>query len=126
MERRLYFLIGDLLSNVGVGALVGVTAASLVGEAWPAVLAMVIGMLAGDLIALPAAFALSALFGAMELMLPVMLTGMLAGMLVGMRAAMVPLSSGSAAALGGAAGLVALAATYALNAYVRGDTPTAE
>jgi hypothetical protein len=126
MERRLYFLIGDLLSNVGVGALVGLAVALFVNGAWPVVLAMIIGMLVGDLIALPVAFALSALFGAMELMLPVMLTGMIAGMLVGMWAAMMPLSGGSTAVLGGVVGLMVLVVTYALNAYVRAGGLTAK
>jgi O-antigen/teichoic acid export membrane protein len=76
-------------------------------------------MLGGGVVALPAAVVLSVPFGAMELMLPVMLTGMTSGMLLGMLAAMGATSSGWAAALGAIAGLVVLAATYALNAYVR-------
>ena len=87
---------------------------------------MVLGMLIGGVVALPAAVALSVPFGAMELMLPVMLTGMTSGMLLGMVAAMRAMSSGSAAALGGIVGLVVLVATYALNAYVRArDRPGA-
>lgn len=118
MERRPYFLLGDLISNTGVGALVGVVVAFLVGESWPAWLAMVAGMMLGDLVALPAAVGLSALFGAMELMLPVMVSGMLSGMVVGMRAASHPLSTTTAVTWGAALGLVALLATYGLNAYV--------
>ena len=119
MERRLYFLFGDLVSNAGVGALAGLIVAALVGETWFPVLGMAVGMLAGGMIALPAAVVLSVPFGAMELMLPVMLTGMTSGMLSGMLAAMGAASGGSAAALGAVVGLVVLAATYALNAYVR-------
>jgi len=48
-----------------------------------------------------------------------MLTGMTSGMLLGMLAAMGATSSGWAAALGAIVGLVVLAATYVLNAYVR-------
>ena len=127
MERRWYFLFGDLVSNAGVGALVGPVVAALVGETWHPVLGMVAGMLGGGVVALPGAVLLSVPFGAMELMLPVMLTGMTSGMLLGMLAAMGATSSGWAAALGAIAGLVVLAATYVLNAYVRAShcPPTA-
>jgi len=119
MERRLYFLVGDLLSNVGVGALVGLVVVSLVAETWPPVLGMVAGMLVGDLVALPAAVALSVPFGAMEIMLPVMTTGMVSGMAVGMLAAMGVVQTGQSAAVGAIAGLLVLAATYGLNAHLR-------
>ena len=119
MERRLYFLLGDLVSNAGVGALVGLAVASLVGDTWPPVLGMVAGMFAGGVVALPAAVALSVPFGAMELMLPVMLTGMTSGMLLGMLGAMDTMSSGTAAERGAVVGLVVLLTTYGLNAYVR-------
>ena len=119
MERRLYFLFGDLVSNAGVGALVGLAVASLVGDTWPPVLGMVAGMLAGGVVALPAAVVLSVPFGAMELMLPVMLTGMTSGMLLGMLVAVGPMSRGTAAALGAGVGLAALVVTYGLNAYTR-------
>ena len=118
MERRPYFLLGDLISNTGVGALVAVVVAFVIGESWPAWLAMVAGLLIGDLVALPAAVGLSVVFGAMELMLPVMVSGMLSGMVVGMRAASGPLSNGTALTIGAALGLAALLATYGLNAYV--------
>ena len=119
MERRLYFLLGDLISNTGVGALVGVVIAFVVGEAWPASFAMVAGMMLGDLVALPAAVGLSALFGAMEVMLPVMVSGMLSGLVVGMRAANSPLSTSTAVTWGAALGLLTLLATYGLNAYIQ-------
>ena len=119
MERRLYFLCGDVASNAAVGALVAMATAGLVGESWPMAVGMALGMLLGDLIALPAAVALSSLFGAMELMLPLMLTGMVAGMAAGMLAAMRPFPSGEAAWVGALSGLAVLAATYALNGYLQ-------
>jgi hypothetical protein len=119
MERRPYFLLGDLISNAGVGGLVAVVVALVVGESWPAWLAMVGGMLVGNLVALPAAVGLSVVFGAMELMLPVMVSGMLSGMVVGMRAASGPLSNSTVLTWGAALGLAALLATYALNAYIQ-------
>ena len=84
MERRLYFLFGDIVSNTGVGALVGLVVVLCVRKGWPALLAMVSGMLLGDVVALPAIVVLSILFGAMEVMLPVMLTAMVTGMMVAM------------------------------------------
>ena len=126
MERRLYFLLGDLVSNAGVGALVGLAVAALVGDTWPPVLGMVAGMLAGGVVALPAAVVLSVPFGAMELMLPVMVTGMTSGMLLGMLAAMGAMGAmprGTAAELGAIMGLVVLLITYGLNAYTRAGSP---
>lgn len=120
MERRPYFLLGDLVSNTAVGGLVALVVASVVGETWPMALAMVLGMLVGDFVALPAAVGLSVLFGAMELMLPVMLSGMLSGMVVGMRAATGPMSTDVALGLGASLGLLGLLATYGLNAYIQG------
>ena len=119
MERRPYFLVGDLSSNASVGALGGLAVNSLVGETWPVVFGMVIWMCLGDLVALPVAGVLSVLFGAMEVMLPVMLTGMLTGMLVGMAATMSVLSDTVAAGLGAIVGLLVLSVTYALNAYLK-------
>lgn len=46
MERRLYLLFGDRVSNAGVGALVRPAVAALVGKTWPLVFEMVVGMLA--------------------------------------------------------------------------------
>ena len=119
MESRPYFLFGDLIGNAGVGALSGLAVAALIEPAWPALLAMVVGMLVGDLCAVVPLAALTVLFGAMEVMLPVMLTGMTAGMVAGMTAVMGPLSIGSGAVVGAAAGLVVLFGTYALNALIQ-------
>ena len=119
MERRLYFLFGDVVSNTGVGALVGFVVVMSVREGWPPLLAMVSGMLLGDVVALPAMVLLSILFGAMEVMLPVMLTGMVTGMLVAMLMAMRGLSAGAAVAIGMLVGLLTLGATYIVNARVQ-------
>ena len=73
MERRPYFVMGDLASNLLVGALVAAATGAVVDGAWPMVLGMGVGMLLGDLIALPAAVLLTTLLGAMELMLPLIL-----------------------------------------------------
>ena len=118
MERRLYFVLGDLASNAGVGALVALAAGLLAGETWPGWLAMVAGMAAGTLLALPAMTVLSALFGAMELMLPVMLTAMLAGMAGGMQAAAGPSTAAALAGSGALVGVAVLAVTYGCNARI--------
>ena len=119
MERRLYFVFGDILSNTGVGALVGFVVVVSVREGWSPLLAMVSGMFLGDVVSLPAIVVLSILFGAMEVMLPVMLTGMLAGMLVGMGAAMNMLPGDVAVGIGAVIGLVVLLTTYGLDVYLK-------
>jgi len=119
METRPYFVLGDLLSSCGVGALVGLAMAALVGPGWNMVVAMLVGMALGMAIALPFALGLGALFGAMETMIPVMTTGMVAGMLVAMGAAMQVSSLSHGAALGALSGFGVLAATYLANAVLR-------
>ena len=44
MNCRPYFLIGDLVSNTGVGAVVGLVVASSIGETWWMGLGMAAGM----------------------------------------------------------------------------------
>ena len=119
MNCRPYFLIGDLVSNTGVGAVVGLVVASSNGETWWMGLGMAAGMCIGSLVALPAVCFFSVLFGAMEVMLPVMLTGMLAGMLVGMGAAMNMLPGDVAVGIGAVIGLVVLLTTYGLDVYLK-------
>ena len=48
MEKRLYFLIGDLLTNSVAGAVVALICTSVFSEAWPHPLAMVAGMFVGS------------------------------------------------------------------------------
>jgi len=119
VERRLYFVFGDILSNTGVGALVGFVVVVSVREGWSPLLAMVSGMFLGDVVSLPAIVVLSILFGAMEVMLPVMLTGMVTGMLVAMLMATRGLSIGAGIAVGMLVGLVTLGATYIVDAWVQ-------
>ncbi len=120
MDSRLYFVLGDLASNVLVGAVVGWLCALLVGVGWnmffTMLLTMAIGMIVGTALWLP----LGVLFGAMEVMLPTMFGGMLSGMLVGMWAAMAPLDSNEALIIGGVCGLVSIVIIWILNNSVRG------
>jgi hypothetical protein len=120
VERRIYFIAGDVLSNVVMGVAAAWTAAAVVAPSWPMPAGMLAGMLAGmgpGLVLTPLCVAL---FGAMEVMLPVMLTAMLSGMVFGMAGAMG--TPGLAALLlgGGSTGLLVLLLTYAVDARLRG------
>lgn len=120
MDSRLYFVLGDLFSNVAVGLAAGVLAALVVGEDWnmylAMILAMVLGMIVGTVLWLP----LGALFGAMEVMLPTMFGGMISGMVVGMWVAMSPISVKAAALVGMACGLLAIVIVWIINSSLRG------
>jgi hypothetical protein len=122
IETRPYFVFGDLVSNLAVGALVGVVTAALFGPGWNMFVAMFVAMALGMAISLPFALLLGALFGAMEIMVPVMTTGMVAGMVVGMDAAMRASSIGHGAQLGAVSGLGVMVAVYLANAVIRGRT----
>ena len=119
METRPYFMLGDLLANCVVGAVVGVASAALFGPGWNMIIAMLVGMALGMVISLPALLGFVVFFGAMEVMVPAMTTGMVAGMVVSMSATMGPLSFGSAALLGVKSGLGVLVAIYLANIIVK-------
>lgn len=120
MDSRLYFVLGDLGSNVFIGLAVGWLSAMLVGVGWNMYLAMmvtmVLGMVVGTILWLP----LGILFGAMELMVPAMCTGMVSGMVVGMWAAMVPLGANEAATIGAVCGLASIVLVWIVNNSLRG------
>ena len=119
METRPYFVLGDVLANSVVGALVGVASAALFGPGWNMIIAMLVGMALGMVISLPALLGFVVFFGAMEVMVPAMTTGMVAGMVVSMSATMGPLSFASAAVLGVKSGLGVLVAIYLANIIVK-------
>ena len=119
METRPYFVLGDVLANSVVGALVGLASAAVFGPGWNMIIAMLAGMALGMVISLPALLGFVVLFGAMEVMVPAMTTGMVAGMVVSMSATMGPLSFASAAVLGVKSGLGVLAAIYLANIIVK-------
>ena len=48
MEERPYFLFGDLVSSLGAGAVVAIAVSAIVGQSWPALVAMVVGMSVSD------------------------------------------------------------------------------
>ncbi|NQV47792.1 MAG: hypothetical protein HQ504_08425 [Rhodospirillaceae bacterium] len=87
MEKRPYFIFGDLVAAM----LSGVASGGLVWWAlpggWWMVPAMFIGMALGMVVALLVGFLLAPFFGLFELMAPAMLSGMAAGMVIPMRGA---------------------------------------
>jgi len=120
MDDRLYFVLGDLFSNILIGALVGAVATLLVGTDWNMWLAMFVMMAVGMALSLVGSVALGIWFGAMEVMVPGMLTGMVSGMVVGMWQPMSPLSASEGALIGGLSGLVVLNIVWAANVSLRG------
>lgn len=120
VERRVYFLFGDIVANACIGAVAGLTASAIVDSSWNMLVAMVVAMLVGHLIAMLGSLIFTPLFGGFEVMLPGMLGGMESGMIVGMAAAMRPVGTGQAVVLGALIGLAVLSATAVLNDRIRG------
>ncbi len=119
IERRPYFVLGDLISCAGTGGLVGLVTGAVVGPAWYGVVGMAVGTVMGIIIALVLGLtALQILFGAMEVVLPVILTGTLAGMWVGISAAGADVSLRWSASAGASLGLGVMVFSYALNAHL--------
>ncbi|MFV2008022.1 MAG: hypothetical protein ACC667_11265 [Longimicrobiales bacterium] len=119
IERRPYFVLGDLISCAGTGGLVGLVTGAVVGPAWYGVVGMAVGTVMGIIIALVLGLtALQILFGAMEVVLPVILTGTLAGMWVGISAAGADVSLTWSASAGASLGLGVMVFSYALNAHL--------
>ena len=123
MDNRLYFVVGDLLANIAIGAIIGMISAALVNTGWNMWIAMIVAMVVGMALSLPLALAFGYFYGAMEVMVPAMQTGMWSGMVVGMWAAMSPLDISSGALIGGVVGLVVLNVIWALNIALRGIRP---
>ena len=111
--------MGDIISNVAAGALIGGLCTLLLPTGWNMVVAMGAGMTLGMVISLPVAFLLSGLFGAMEIVLPVMTTGMVAGMVVAMPSSTTTMMLAEAARLGGVCGLGVVIATYLANGLIK-------
>ncbi len=120
MDSRLYFVLGDLASNLLVGAMAGWLSALVIGVGWNMWLAMFLAMALGMLVGLVLFFPLGMAFGAMEVMLPTMFGGMLSGMVVGMWAAMHPVSGTVALLVGAGCGLVGINVIWVLNIALRG------
>ena len=115
MKRRIYFIFGDLISNVIIGGSAGVVSHAVVNESWRAVPAMAAGMILGSVIATAASFVFMLFFGDFEIMLPGMFSGMLSGMFMAMAQAMGPIRTLQAAGWGAVIGLAPFTAVYLLN-----------
>lgn len=122
MERRIYFLAGDFLSNTVMGTSAAWLAGVIVDPSWTMPGGMLVGMLAGMGLGLLLMPVLVGLFGAMEVMLPVMLTAMVSGMVFGMAGAMQVPTLQLLLAGGAAIGILVLLLTYAVDAALQGGS----
>lgn len=117
MEKRLYFVTGDILSNVVVGIVsVGVTTLLIGGSMgmWPGMLA---GMVVGMVLAMGLSMGvLAPRLGIMEIMMPCMMTGMFGGMW----GSMYDLTMAETLRWGAYTGLTVLAIMYGLNSAISG------
>lgn len=117
MEKRPYFVIGDLVANCIVATAAVAVTAWLVGGAWGMIPGMVVGMIIGMIIALPLSLALLfPLLGVMEVVAPCMLSGMLGGMWGGMW----PLGGAEILSWGIGTGVAVVVLIYGMNLFVTG------
>ncbi|MFQ5634735.1 MAG: hypothetical protein ACE5G3_05335 [Gammaproteobacteria bacterium] len=117
MEKRPYFVIGDLVANALVATAAVAMTAWLIGGAWGMIPGMLAGMLIGMAVALPLSLGLLfPILGVMEVLTPCMLAGMFGGMWGGMW----PLAGESVLRWGAGTGAVVVALIYALNAVMAG------
>ena len=120
MDHRLYFIFGDLLSNIIVGILMAVSATLLISTGWNMFIAMVVMMLLAMIVSLFLTLLLGIVFGAMEIMVPGMFSGMFSGMFGGMWLAMADVSLVHLVWLGAIIGLVVTCIIWLANARLRG------
>lgn len=120
MDHRLYFIFGDLASNMVAGILLALCAAPLVGTGWNMFVAMIVMMALGMVLCIFLSLALGILFGAMEIMVPMMLTGMFSGMFGGMWLAMTEVPLLRLVWLGAVTGLLVTGIIWLVNARLRG------
>ncbi len=119
MDKRLYFVLGDLFGNIAVGVAVAWLSWLIVSTGWNMWLTMFAMMAFGMLVSLLLFFPLGYFFGAMEVMIPTMLTGMLSGMIVSMRCAMHHTSLDFALFLGAFSGLSSIVVVWILNNHIQ-------
>ena len=120
MDHRLYFIFGDLVSNLAAGILIALCAALLVGTGWNMFVAMMVMMALGMVLCIFLSLALGIVFGAMETMVPVMLTGMFSGMFSGMWLAMAEVPALRLIWLGAITGLLVTCIIWLVNTRLRG------
>lgn len=121
MERRVYFIAGDLLACAATGAAAAWLAWAVVPGDWFAPFAIALGMVSGLIAGTLGGILFTPFFGSMEIAMPTGLTGMAAGMAGGMLPALAADDAGTALWVGAAAGLLCLAYTYVLQARLHGE-----
>lgn len=122
MAWRLYFILGDILACVTVGAASGWLTSALVSNGWFTLAVMSAGMIVGMLVGVFGAMPFTPFFGSFEIMLPTSLSGIVAGMAIGMIDTVVGIDWKEAAMGGGLVGILCLIGTYVLNSRLRGET----
>ncbi len=124
MDHRLYFIFGDLISNIITGILMAVIPMLFVSTGWNMLIAMIVMMILAMILSLFVSLALGILFGAMEVMVPAMLSGMLSGMFSGMWLSMRDVSFIQLVYSGAIIGLVVVCIVWFINTQIRGvQTP---
>ncbi len=122
MDHRFGYVIGDLVANVALGALVGLLCWLIVGPSWNMWIAMFLMMAIGSFLGLVGFFLTARWLGAMEAMVPMMLTGELTGMVVGMAVPMMPFTASQGLIWGGACGAASIVIIWIANALLKGVT----
>ncbi len=118
MEKRLYFVIGDFVSNVIVATAAVAVTTWLIGGSWGMIPGMIVGMVLGMIIAVPLSLTVFfPILGVMEVMAPCMLSGMLGGMWGGMW----PLDGAGIVRWGAGTGVGVVVVIYALNLFMTGE-----
>ncbi len=121
LERRIYFVVGDLLACIFAGAAGGWLAHGAVPGDLSSLFGMFIGMFLGMIGGMITGLVLSPFFGAMEIMLPAAQAGMVGGMIVAMQHTMGGIDPEDAVRSGAAAGVACLAFTYFLQTRLYGE-----
>lgn len=121
MERRIYFILGDLAACLTAGALAGWLVHLILPGGWPLIALALAGMIIGMTIGIFTSFLFTPFFGALEIMLPTSIAGGLAGMGVGMAMAMTSPGAFDAALIGASMGFLSLAYVYLLQIKLHGE-----
>jgi hypothetical protein len=123
MDHRFSYIIGDLVANVALGAIMGLLCWLIVGPSWNMWIAMFLMMAVGSFLGLVSFFATARWLGAMEAMVPMMLTGELTGMVVGMAVPMMQsFTAMQGLAWGAGCGLASMAIIWIANTLLKGVT----
>jgi len=120
MERRLYFILGDLVAATACGAAGGWLAGLAVAGDWFVLFGVGVGMALGMLAGMIGGVLFAPFFGALEVMLPASLAGMMGGMAAGMLKAIAGIGVDQTLVVGAVAGLLAFAFTYLMQSRLRG------